>query len=676
MKAAAEQFAAIVALQLVTGCASPDPSPPWRGGAPILAVDKIDLLFMIDNSSAMGDKQSLLAEAVPDMVTRLVQPLCLDPRGSSMGGSDPSGKCPVGSKAEFPPVHDIHIGIVTSSLGGRGGDICQPTTMNPANTSLNAHQDDRGELINRGGANETIMPDAEPSHFLSWFPAVPQNAPPTPSPPTPAIGTVSTLIGDFTSMIQGVHEHGCGFEAQNEAWYRFLIQPDPFDTIRIVPSGNPQKATLVSVDTTILRQRHDFLRPDSLVAVIVVTDENEEAIDPLTVDGQGYAFARMNFPESPNGQAPQGTIECAQPVDPANATKTGPYGKNCTSCAFIPRDSAFDARCPQDGVTGVNGYLDPANDPLNLRFFRQKRRFGVFAGYPISRYVRGLTHTTVPDRTHEHDANGNYWGDQDANANCVNPLFAQNLPTDTNHELCALTRSARTPDLIYYAAIAGVPHQLLQEDPTNPDSPLKDIATFSTSDWNKIQGGVDPEHYDFRGADFHMIESSAPRTSGNLPPGVVNSSTCDVTAADNCDPINGREWATKKEDLEFSCIFPLATQKDCTQPQFAGVCDCEMDAMFTSPRVHTQLCDQSVPTNQINAKAYPSVREMEIAHAMAEQGKGQGIVSSVCPIHVTEQAPGDPLYGYRPAVNAIIDRLKQSLTRGSQQALAPDAHAS
>ena len=37
-------------------------------------VDKVDLLFMIDNSASMGDKQALLAEAVPDMITRLESP--------------------------------------------------------------------------------------------------------------------------------------------------------------------------------------------------------------------------------------------------------------------------------------------------------------------------------------------------------------------------------------------------------------------------------------------------------------------------------------------------------------------------------------------------------------------------------------------------------------------------
>src|SRR5579883_378024 len=49
------------------------------------AVSKIDLLFMIDNSSTMSDKQSLLAQAVPDMMARLVTPNCVDAGGHVVG---------------------------------------------------------------------------------------------------------------------------------------------------------------------------------------------------------------------------------------------------------------------------------------------------------------------------------------------------------------------------------------------------------------------------------------------------------------------------------------------------------------------------------------------------------------------------------------------------------------
>ncbi|MDP8998525.1 MAG: hypothetical protein M3O46_00255, partial [Myxococcota bacterium] len=117
------------------------------------AVDKIDLLFMIDNSASMGDKQALLAQAVPDLINRLVQPNCVDPMGKTLGISDGAGQCTMG-KPEFPPVHDMHIGIVTSSLGGRGGNQCPTDAKNETNMNLDAHNDDRGELINRGGDSE------------------------------------------------------------------------------------------------------------------------------------------------------------------------------------------------------------------------------------------------------------------------------------------------------------------------------------------------------------------------------------------------------------------------------------------------------------------------------------------------------------------------------------------
>ena len=41
------------------------------------AIDKVDILFDIDNSASMGDKQAFLAAAVPDLITRLVQPNCV-----------------------------------------------------------------------------------------------------------------------------------------------------------------------------------------------------------------------------------------------------------------------------------------------------------------------------------------------------------------------------------------------------------------------------------------------------------------------------------------------------------------------------------------------------------------------------------------------------------------------
>src|ERR1700678_666254 len=98
-------------------------------------IDKIDILFDIDNSSSMGDKQQYLQAAVPDLITRLVSPNCVDSMGNNLTDANgvqlltqSNGTCAMGSP-EFPPVHDMHIGVLTSSLGPRGTtSICQTST--------------------------------------------------------------------------------------------------------------------------------------------------------------------------------------------------------------------------------------------------------------------------------------------------------------------------------------------------------------------------------------------------------------------------------------------------------------------------------------------------------------------------------------------------------------------
>ena len=70
-----------------------------------------------------------------------------------------------------------------------------------------------------------------------------------------------------------------------------------------------------------------------------------------------------------------------------------------------------------------------------------------------------------------------------------------------------------------YAAVGtspsvDVPITISSSGPTPPAGAV--AAGFTTLAAN----------YDFTGADFHMIESELPRTSQNLPPGVVNAAQC------------------------------------------------------------------------------------------------------------------------------------------------------
>ena len=150
------------------------------------AVDKLDILFMIDNSASMGDKQAYLQAAIPDLINRLVNPNCVDDNGNVLSVST-NGTCAMG-QLEFPPVHDMHLGIISSSLGSRGGDVCPPAGMPAAPyANISDHNDDQAHLLNRSltisptAASESTVADAtdgtagQPG-YLYWFPSVSANS--------------------------------------------------------------------------------------------------------------------------------------------------------------------------------------------------------------------------------------------------------------------------------------------------------------------------------------------------------------------------------------------------------------------------------------------------------------------------------------------------------------------
>jgi hypothetical protein len=84
-----------------------------------MPVNKIDLLFEIDNSISMADKQASLAKAVPGLLQRLINPVCVSVTDANVtqSGPGPTLPCPDGFKREFSPINDIHIGVISSSLG-------------------------------------------------------------------------------------------------------------------------------------------------------------------------------------------------------------------------------------------------------------------------------------------------------------------------------------------------------------------------------------------------------------------------------------------------------------------------------------------------------------------------------------------------------------------------------
>ena len=678
------------------------------------AVDKVDLLFAIDNSRSMGDKQALLKDAVPDLIGRLLVPNCIDsttdPKNPKTVARGADGKCPDPAKDEFSPVYDLHIGLVTSSLGGGGAEstggqaICPPMASEPVYMKYNAHNDDKGHLINRKrptaanttGVEDTILDavavDGSGGNFLAWLPKVDKNTGKA-APNVPAIAPdpnnavafkagQDQLISDFQTLVTGTQEYGCGLEAQMESWYRFLVQPDPYDAISINPdpNGGPPKAKLEGVDAVLLKQRHDFLRPDSLLAVIMLTDEEDSWSDPLAVGGRGWVTRASTFPGSPTNLMPRGTSACDSAVDPNNPATSGPLDPNCTSCGFAGNMAngqpiAGDANCLLGCGANCAGYWTGKDDNLNIRYVNDmKRRYGLDPQFPVSRYVNGLKSPKVPDRNGEHPAGaGSYLG----KANCTNPLFASVLPTDPGGDLCNLPVGPRTSDLIYFAVLGGLPWQLLYDDKGDP---TKGIApgfksSLSPQDWQSIVG-KDPDHYDLTGIDPHMIETYLPRNQKNQAaiPYLQNPLPNDPSAGDTADPYNGREWDTTLSplglDLQYACTFALPTTKECSLPENNNACDCVKTAVNPGG---PPLCaaGASGKSLQVRGKAYPTIRELRVARGLG----AQAIVGSLCPKEPKNTASPD--YGYRPAVRAIIDRLKNALVgQCLPQPLATDATGS
>ena len=643
---------------------APDAAPPH------LVVTKVDLLFAIDNSRSMGDKQALLAKAVPDLVGRFLTPYCV--RSADLPAEPPTadGTCPAGTTREIPPVTDMHIGVVSSSLGGGGAEqlpgsiICAPAALEPRFNTFNSHNDDRGHLLRRTKPESALPTGIEPEvpasvptdgsggGFLAWLPPVAANA----GAPTPNVTpepTAAALATDFSSLVIGVQEFGCGLEAQLESWYRFLVQPDPYDRLVLVddPSGGPKRTQLVGVDAEILKQRHDFLRPDSLLVIVQVTDEEDSWSDPLAIGGRGWITRAQQFPGSPTGAMPRGTSECTNPIDANNPTTTGPNSANCTPCGFPGKMATGkpirgDPSCMASCGNGCAGYYPTADDGLNVRYTADmKRRYGIDPQFPVSRYVSGLTANRVPNREGEHAAGaGSYKG----TGNCSNPIFSTGLPTVPNGELCKLAAGPRTPDLVYFALIGGLPWQLLADGLGNFKPSL------GADDWRQIVG-TDPEHYNLTGIDPHMIESVLPRIQANaasIP--YLSRSLSATTASITADPANGREWNTRKGangiDLQFACTFALPVPRECTDTTTNPACSCVGSATDNDG---PPLCAEGVSGNslQVRGKAYPTIRELRVA-----QGLGaQGIVASICPKSLDETSSE---FGYRPIVSQLMRRVR------------------
>lgn len=562
---------------------------------------KLDLLFVIDNSASMADKEQLLTDAIPPLVEQLVNPPCVDGRGNRTPLPTPWDDCPSGASRLSAPYLDVHVGIITSSLE----DAYSCARYDEVARS--EQREDNGRLLgsrDRGGGS---WPG-----FFAWT----------------GDETEKERTAAIREQVSAVGSSGCGFEAPLEAMVRFLVDPHPWSSIEVVDCvgdapftrrcrrANVPEVDGVLGDPTILAQRAAFLRPDSAVAIVIVSDHDDCSV---VADGPYASITQTKQ------RMARGSDACA--LNPDDAC--------CYSCA---------ERGPVSCGNGCAGEVELPEelDRPNLRCYESKRRFGRDFLYPVQRYVNALTRDELGLCQSDWDPNG-----CSESKRVKNPLFAAG-----DYGL------QRDPSLVYLAGIVGVPWQLIQAQTDVEGNPLPaNELHFQTSwqlwdpttrqaTWDTIVG--DPTV-----RDPHMLESVASLVVGGRP-GLATASR------PLADEIHGHERTDLLgDDLQYACIFPVPDARDCDGPDFEDEtkdCDCrgagDVSYVDDNPVCYSYGHYSSV---QVSGKAYPSLRLLEVLRAF-DNSTSNASVASICARNVT----GDPYrqdFGFNPALEHLVTGL-------------------
>jgi hypothetical protein len=573
--------------------------------------ERMDILIAVDNSRGMADKQQVLAQSIPEFVGVLLNPACVDDSGAlpPFYPATPLDPCPAGTKRAFAPMFDVHIGVIDSSLGGHGSDSCPDVdpTSKECSPSPNTTNNDKGHLLSRltpcGGGS---VPTYQSKGFLAWDPTM-KLMPPGETKVDDGMG--GGLIPGLRNMVLGAGQIGCGYESQLESVYRFLVDPQPYQSIQVVDNA----ATPMGVDSVLLQQRAEFLRPDSLLAVIMLSDENDCSTKEY---GQFYYINQLRVGAT-SVRMPRARKECT----------TNPDDACCKSCGQSAGNCPADPACTD--AQGQVALYTAEEDSINLRCWDQKRRFGIDFLYPIDRYQQAFTSAQIANRAGEL---------------VPNPIFSDLNPSDNITKI-------RGPEKVLITGIVGVPWQDIARDKTDATKGFKTakelaepLSASGYNAWDAILGN--PALY-VAPKDPLMIESVQKRSGTNPITGDVLVDASKPLA----NPINGNERTIANDDLQYACIFslPPGAEHDCTDPNQTA-CEC-IEPGNDNPLCQKDPNNNNAATLQVRAKAYPGIRQLSLLRALGDQAT----VGSVCAPQVTDQSRAD--FSYRPALHAVVDWL-------------------
>ena len=192
------------------------------GGAVATSPNKLDILFMVDNSSSMAPLQAKMAAQLPNFMNALINVA--------------TGQLP-----------DLHVAVVSSSLGGGAwGNVNQ--------CASGSHPGDDGGKFQQGpggaGSGSCAMFLHPGETFLKSGDGSAANGP--------------NFDGDIASAFQCMAmlgDRGCGFESQFESIYVALT--------KAADAQDPDNG--------------GFLRRDARLAVVMLTNEDDCSVSPTSL---------------------------------------------------------------------------------------------------------------------------------------------------------------------------------------------------------------------------------------------------------------------------------------------------------------------------------------------------------------------------------------------------------